>query len=692
MNYIITKHPEFFTKVEAFTYNFRSLERLATLPDEIAFDSETTGLHALVEDMFCVQIGTGTDNYLVHMYDDNFTFYDVIPYLKGKTLVMQNGLFDVGFMYKYNFTDFTLRDTMLATRVLYNGALEDYVTKKGIKVKIPVRADFGSIMKREIGAVYDKTTQKNIHIVKLSVATAIKYSLNDVDRLMEAHDVLLKKIEDAGQISTYLLHCRFIKALAYMEQCGLPINGESWQAKMKVDAANVITYSQEITDFIHEHAYQFADRQIDMFDEVKRTVLNFRSSSQMIPVFNSFGIDTKNKDGKDSIKEDIISKSHHPFVKIWLKYQEAQHRVSTFGQGVYDRIIDGRVYTNFNPMVDTARLSSRKGSINFLNFSSDKDTRGCFEAKRGNKMIVCDWAGQETVISADVSGDVAMTKSVVEGADLHCLLAKELFPEIADLSDEDIIEYHSDKRTKAKAPRFAMQYGGNGYTLHVNENIPLREAEEIYATFLNLHSGLFEWGRVQLNLAIRRGYIESADGWRLYLPRFDWFKDLKKKVDEISKDQWTLYKTGKSERNREKMIDEKNAKRKEGEDYIKFVTTNKDAFEYYKKTRQPISDYFSLRSSYQRLDLNNPVQTRGAHQMKLALCYMFEWIVSNDLMGTVLMCNAVHDETVCEAPEELSPLVRDKVGEFMRKAGNHYLDNLKIQADANIGNTWYEAK
>ena len=624
MNYIITKHPEFFTKVEAFTYNFRSLERLATLPDEIAFDSETTGLHALVEDMFCVQIGTGTDNYLVHMYDDNFTFYDVIPYLKGKTLVMQNGLFDVGFMYKYNFTDFTLRDTMLATRVLYNGALEDYVTKKGIKVKIPVRADFGSIMKREIGAVYDKTTQKNIHIVKLSVATAIKYSLNDVDRLMEAHDVLLKKIEDAGQISTYLLHCRFIKALAYMEQCGLPINGESWQAKMKVDAANVITYSQEITDFIHEHAYQFADRQIDMFDEVKRTVLNFRSSSQMIPVFNSFGIDTKNKDGKDSIKEDIISKSHHPFVKIWLKYQEAQHRVSTFGQGVYDRIIDGRVYTNFNPMVDTARLSSRKGSINFLNFSSDKDTRGCFEAKRGNKMIVCDWAGQETVISADVSGDVAMTKSVVEGADLHCWL--------------------------------------------------------------------FEWGRVQLNLAIRRGYIESADGWRLYLPRFDWFKDLKKKVDEISKDQWTLYKTGKSERNREKMIDEKNAKRKEGEDYIKFVTTNKDAFEYYKKTRHPISDYFSLRSSYQRLALNNPVQTRGAHQMKLALCYMFEWIVSNDLMGTVLMCNAVHDETVCEAPEELSPLVRDKVGEFMRKAGNHYLDNLKIQADANIGNTWYEAK
>jgi hypothetical protein len=40
-NYIITKHPEFFDKVG--TYNFCSLEKLSELPDEIAFDSETTG-------------------------------------------------------------------------------------------------------------------------------------------------------------------------------------------------------------------------------------------------------------------------------------------------------------------------------------------------------------------------------------------------------------------------------------------------------------------------------------------------------------------------------------------------------------------------------------------------------------------------------------------------------------------------
>ena len=87
MNYIITKHPEFFDKIGQ--YNFCSLEQLSTLPDEIAFDSETTGLFAGEEDMFCCQIGDRTNNYIVHMYDDNYTFYDVIPYLRGKTFVMQ---------------------------------------------------------------------------------------------------------------------------------------------------------------------------------------------------------------------------------------------------------------------------------------------------------------------------------------------------------------------------------------------------------------------------------------------------------------------------------------------------------------------------------------------------------------------------------------------------------------------------
>jgi DNA polymerase I-like protein with 3'-5' exonuclease and polymerase domains len=384
-NYIITKNPDFFKKIG--DYNFCSLEELKNLPEQIAVDTETTGLFALVDDMFCVQIGDRTNNYLVHMYDDNYTFYDVIPYLRGKTFVMQNGLFDLGFMYKYGFVPEKVYDTMLATRILYNG---DFYNKA---------ADFKSIMKRELGIVYDKTSQKNIHLVKLSRDTAIQYSFNDVDRLQEAHDVLLEKIIKAGQIETYKLHCRFIKALAYMERCGLPISEQKWMDKMLDDEVQMNDYKKQVIEYIYDNVPKFAYIQLDMFKDFEKDItVNLKSPSQMVEVFKELGIKVLNKDGKESIKEDIITKTKHEFVDIWLKYQEYQHRVSTFGKGVYDRIIDGRIYTNFNPMVDTARLSSRRGSINFLNFPSDEATRDCFEAPEGHKMIVCDWSGQVSAI------------------------------------------------------------------------------------------------------------------------------------------------------------------------------------------------------------------------------------------------------------------------------------------------------
>jgi hypothetical protein len=83
---------------------------------------------------------------------------------------------------------------------------------------------------------------------------------------------------------------------------------------------------------------------------------------------------------------------------LWLKYQNANHRVTTFGQGIYDKMKMVVFITNFNPMVDTARLSTRR-VYKFLNFPSDKATRYCFKSKIGI-IIVCDYSGQETVVAA----------------------------------------------------------------------------------------------------------------------------------------------------------------------------------------------------------------------------------------------------------------------------------------------------
>ena len=410
-NYIITKNKEFYKKVIPGqlalqkSIQFCSLEDMI-LPEMIAVDSETTGLEARKCDMFCLQIGTGKDNYIIDFYtsEDHYTFEEVVPYIQDKIIIGHNILFDLQFFYKHGFYPKRVRDTMLASKILYNGHFKQYDTKKG-KAFLPVKHDFGSVMSVELGVKYDKTDQKNIHIVKLSQPSTIEYSFNDVDRLLELHTALKKKIDNGGFIETYKLHCQYIRALAYMESCGLPISSEAWEHKMIQDKLNSSIHKVKIEEYIFDNLPQYADRQFDLFDGKKRIKVSLTSPVQMIKVFNAFGIPTKDKDGKDSIGEDIISKSKHEFVKMWLDFQEANHRVTTFGKKIYDQIEDERLYTNFNPMVDTARLSSRKGSINFLNFPSDKITRDCFKANKGNVMVVCDWSGQETVIAADLSGD-----------------------------------------------------------------------------------------------------------------------------------------------------------------------------------------------------------------------------------------------------------------------------------------------
>ena len=45
--------------------------------------------------------------------------------------------------------------------------------------------------------------------------------------------------------------------------------------------------------------------------------------------------------------------------------------------------------------------------------------------------------------------------------------------------------------------------------------------------FKELHEGLYTWGDIVFKESIKQGYIESADGWKLALPKFDKFKEYK---------------------------------------------------------------------------------------------------------------------------------------------------------------------
>lgn len=668
-NYIITKTPEFFEKIGQF--NFCQLEDMI-LPEILAVDTETTELKAILGDIFAIQIGTGINNYLIHCYDNNYIAQDVTPYLEDKILIGHNLTFDLGFFYKYGFYPDKVKDTFIASKILYNG-IKEY------------RHDFGTVFERELGINYNKSEQKNINKIKLSTSKSIEYCFNDVDRLIELHTHLETKIIEGGFQDTYNLHCEYIKALAYMEQCGVPLSKEKWLQKIELDKQVLKEKEQLVSNYITSNLPQFHQQQLDLFSSEVKLNIDLSSPKQMLSVFKSLKINCIDDEGKDSISENVIKKSKHEFVKIWLDFQSAKHDVTTFGNNIFEKVIDGRIYTSYNPILDTARISSRKGDVNTLNLPANQRTRECIEAKPGFKMIVSDYEGQETRVGADITGDEAMIDSIINGSDLHCAFAKVLYPELQELSDEEIIKNHKDKRTAAKAPRFAFAYGANAYTIHINEGIPLKEAKIIEEAYKNLHAGIYEWGGKKLQEVLKLGYIESTMGFKLHLPDFKRFKELQVKVEQISKREWELYKEGKEEHKKlEKAREQKRI----------YEIQKKTEYDYYMKNKSLISRFFKLKAQYYRLTLNNPVQATSAHQTKLAACMLFDFIKQNNHLGLTKICIIPHDEFVLEVKNELTELYKKKLGYFMREAGNKFINNplIKMNADAEIGENWYSAK
>ena len=668
-NYIITKNKDYFKTIG--DYMYCDLTDMI-LPSTISLDLETTSLKPILGDIFAIQIGTGENNYLIHCYDNNYIPQDVFSYLKDKILIGHNLTFDLGFFYKYGFYPEKVKDTFIASKILYNG-IKEY------------RHDFGTVFERELGISYDKSEQKNINKIKLSTSKSIQYCFNDVDRLIELHNHLETKIVEGSFKETYDLHCEYIKALAYMEQCGVPLSKEKWLQKIELDKQVLKEKEELVSNYITKNLPQFHQQQLDLFITEPILGLDLTSPKQMIPVFKALNINVLDDEKKESISENVIKKTKHEFVDLWLDYQSAKHDVTTFGENILQKVINGRIYTSYNPILDTARISSRKGDVNTLNLPANKRTRECIEAKEGYQMIVCDYDGQETRVGADITGDEAMIDSIVNGSDLHCAFARVLYPELEELSDEEIIKEHKDKRTAAKAPRFAFAYGANAYTIHVNEGIPLKEAKIIEDAYKNLHAGIYEWGDKKLQEVLKLGYIESTMGFKLHLPDFERFKELQIKVEQISKREWELYKEGKEEYNKlEKAKEQK----------IIYEIQKKTEYDYDLKNKSLISRFFKLKAQYYRLTLNNPVQATSAHQTKLAACMLFDFIKENNHLGLAKICIIPHDEFVMEVKDELTELYKEKLGYFMREAGDKFISNplIKMGADANIGKNWYEAK
>lgn len=107
-----------------------------------------------------------------------------------------------------------------------------------------------------------------------------------------------------------------------------------------------------------------------------------------------------------------------------------------------------------------------------------------------------------------------------------------------------------------------------------------------------------------------------------------------------------------------------------------------------KYSSHELEDHEKISSEWERLALNAPTQGTGSIIIKYAATKFFNWIVDNNLFGTVLLCNMVHDEIIIEYPKEYNSSISDKLKECMESSASKFCKKLPIPAEPALGDHW----
>lgn len=707
MIYLVSKQTSVFNSSN---YKSITVEESLTILNKctiLQYDSETTGRDAHINKMLSAQFGSKIHNFQMVIDCSTVSILLYKEILENKYIVGHNLKFDLQFLYNYGIVPRKVYDTMIVEQLLYLGYSSDPAKPSFISVSL------ASVSERRLHIYIDKSVRGEI-IWRGLDDSVIVYAAKDVEYL---EDIMWQQVAECQQKSCLIgarLECDFVPVIAYMEWCGIKLDVDKWQAKMKKDLNNLKEAKQALDNFVINHPdlqeFVYIDRQGDLFTGFNtnpQCSISWSSSQQVIKVAKKLGFDTTVQDkvtgeDKDSVIEKQLKKQkgiNDEFLRLYLGHgddgdedyfaghQGANKVVTSFGQGHLNAINPntGRIHTSYKQLgCDTGRMSCGNKQINtdlaklkklplkvtpllkkkgitscsypnMQQLPSDAETRACFVAEKGNKWVSCDYSAIESRLGADIYNEPAMREEFLHGSgDIHSLVAKMIFPELKNVSIKDIKKLYKHLRNKAKPVEFSQQFGGSPEAIQNAMGCTKEEAEFYAAGYNEGFKGIAKF-KINGERDVKRlGYIllNPITGHKTYW--WDW-KHWKEVQKSYTKEFWEDYK-----------LHHKG-------------TGDSIALE--------VSYHFKSASKWSRKALNSVTQGTGAIILKESQVDVFNWVVDNGYFGKILLLNLTHDEANWEYPEvieEFPSILKSK----MEKTAAKYCKSLPIPAEAEVNNCW----
>ena len=651
MKYIVSNSPKLFGWEIAKQISVEEALEMLFKEPVLGFDTETRGLNCFQDKILSSQFGTPKFQIL---FDHETIDVQVIkPLLESDILfVGQNLKFDIRYMYYHGIVPKRVYDTWLAEILITNGLKYNGRTLK-------------DLASNYLGETLDKSVRGEIIYNGLNEAT-VNYALRDVEFILPIRDKQLEVIKKYNLETALNLENSFVKVLAYIEHCGIKLDTEKWLAKYNRNKRDLALAEQGLNQYLWDNNFkEYFDSQLNLFSEERICMMNWNSSTQVVPFFNKLGINTtefKKGEELETVNAKVLDKQkkEFPIIEPYLKYKELQKECGTYGESwlTFIEPSTGRIHTNFTQLMDTTRISSgdkKRGLPNMCNLPADPETRSCFISEPGKVMIDADYSGQETVVLANLSQDRGMIEFFKTGfGDQHSFVASKMFTELEGLTVDEIKTKHKDKRQLAKAAGFAIAYGGNGTTIARSCNISEAQGEFVYNAYFKAFPDLPTYFKKVYRNAVDTGYIEFNDVTRhkYFIPKFDEFK----LVDSETRDT----------------------------DFWKNYRENKDDVELKAKVKA----YFKLKGEIQRKAQNYRIQGTSASISKFALVLLFNNILQQGMFNIIKIVNFIYDEILMEVPESKGEEWKVILENCMIKGGEPFCKTIPLKADAEINTFW----
>lgn len=484
------------------------IERLKKAPF-FAFDTETDSLDnvsaRLVGLSFATEPGVACYIPVGHDYidaPDQLPLERVLELLKpiledeNALKVGQNLKYDRGIVGNYGIE---LRG------IAFDTMLESYILDS-----VAGRHDMDSLADRWLGhktITFEEIAgkgKKQLTFNQIDLEQAGRYAAEDADVTLQLHLKMWPKLEKCeGPLNIF----------NHVEMPLVPVLSRIERNGVKIDPALLHIHSEQLTKRLGELEIKAHD--------IAGEAFNLSSTKQLQTIlFEKQGIKPlkKTPGGAPSTSEEVLEELalDYPLPKVILEYRGLAKLKSTYTDKLPLMINEktGRVHTSYHQAVAaTGRLSSTDPNLQNIPVRNEEGRRirQAFIAPEDYVIVSADYSQIELRIMAHLSRDKGLLTAFAEGKDIHRATAAEVFGLPLD-------SVTGEQRRSAKAINFGLIYGMSAFGLSRQLNIPRKESQKYMDLYFERYPGVLEYMERTRQQAKDKGYVETLDGRRLYLP------------------------------------------------------------------------------------------------------------------------------------------------------------------------------